>query len=36
VPRLVGSSVKLHAATGWESEISLEQTLQDVLATVRA
>jgi GDP-4-dehydro-6-deoxy-D-mannose reductase len=36
VPRLVGSPAKLCAATGWEPEIALERTLQDVLAAVRA
>jgi GDP-4-dehydro-6-deoxy-D-mannose reductase len=36
VPRLVGSPAKLQAATGWEPEIPLEETLQDVLAAVRA
>jgi GDP-4-dehydro-6-deoxy-D-mannose reductase len=36
VPRLVGSPTKLCAATGWEPEIALERTLQDVLAAVRA
>jgi GDP-4-dehydro-6-deoxy-D-mannose reductase len=36
VPRLVGSPAKLRAATGWEPDITLEQTLRDVLAAARA
>ena len=32
VPRLVGSPARLRAATGWEPQIPLEQTLRDVLA----
>jgi GDP-4-dehydro-6-deoxy-D-mannose reductase len=36
VPRLVGSPAKLGADTGWQPEISLEQTLGDVLASSRA
>jgi GDP-4-dehydro-6-deoxy-D-mannose reductase len=35
VPRLVGSPAKLNAATGWEPEIPLEQTLHDVLTAAR-
>jgi GDP-4-dehydro-6-deoxy-D-mannose reductase len=35
VPRLVGSAAKLHAATGWQPEIRLEQTLHDVLEAAR-
>ncbi len=35
VPRLVGDPAKLHAATGYEPEYSLEQTLADVLAEAR-
>jgi GDP-4-dehydro-6-deoxy-D-mannose reductase len=35
VPRLVGSPAKLSAATGWEPEIPLEQTLRDVLTAAR-
>lgn len=36
VPRLVGSPVKLCAATGWQPEVPLEQTLRDVLEAARA
>jgi GDP-4-dehydro-6-deoxy-D-mannose reductase len=36
VPRLVGDPTRLRAATGWEPEIPLEQTLRDVLETARA
>jgi GDP-4-dehydro-6-deoxy-D-mannose reductase len=36
VPRLVGSPARLCAATGWEPQIPLEQTLRDVLASARA
>jgi GDP-4-dehydro-6-deoxy-D-mannose reductase len=32
VPRLVGNPQRLHAATGWQPEISLDETLGDVLA----
>ncbi len=32
LPRLVGDPAKLHAATGWTPEISLDDTLPDVLA----
>jgi GDP-4-dehydro-6-deoxy-D-mannose reductase len=35
VPRLVGSPAKLRAATGWQPEIPLEQTLHDVLTAMR-
>jgi GDP-4-dehydro-6-deoxy-D-mannose reductase len=35
VPRLVGDPTRLHAATGWEPEIPLEQTLRDVLEDAR-
>jgi GDP-4-dehydro-6-deoxy-D-mannose reductase len=35
VPRLVGSPAKLCAATGWQPEIPLEQTLRDVLDGAR-
>jgi GDP-4-dehydro-6-deoxy-D-mannose reductase len=35
VPRLVGSPAKLCAATGWQPEISLEQTIRDVLTAAR-
>jgi GDP-4-dehydro-6-deoxy-D-mannose reductase len=36
VPRLVGNPTKLRAATGWQPEIPLEQTLNDVLDAARA
>jgi GDP-4-dehydro-6-deoxy-D-mannose reductase len=36
VPRLVGSPAKLCAATGWQPEIPLDQTLRDVLQTARS
>jgi GDP-4-dehydro-6-deoxy-D-mannose reductase len=36
VPRLVGSSARLLAATGWAPEIRLGTTLADVLADARA
>ncbi len=36
VPRLVGDPARLRAATGWEPQIPLEQTLRDVLATARS
>jgi GDP-4-dehydro-6-deoxy-D-mannose reductase len=36
VPRLVGSPAKLCAATGWQPEIPLKQTLHDVLDAARA
>ncbi len=36
VPLLVGSAVKLHAATGWTPKISWDQTLRDLLADWRA
>jgi GDP-4-dehydro-6-deoxy-D-mannose reductase len=36
VPRLVGSPDRLRAATGWEPQIPLEQTLHDVLTAARA
>jgi GDP-4-dehydro-6-deoxy-D-mannose reductase len=36
VPLLVGSAVKLHAATGWTSKIAWEQTLRDLLDDWRA
>ena len=36
VPRLVGDPARLHAATEWEPQIPLEQTLRDVLATARS
>jgi len=35
VPRLVGSPAKLSVATGWETEVLLEQTLRDVLEAAR-
>jgi GDP-4-dehydro-6-deoxy-D-mannose reductase len=35
VPVLRGDATKLHAATGWTPEIPLEQTLADVLASLR-
>jgi GDP-D-mannose dehydratase len=34
-PRLVGSPGKIRAATGWEPQISLEPTLEDVLTAMR-
>jgi GDP-4-dehydro-6-deoxy-D-mannose reductase len=36
VPRLVGDPARLRAATGWEPQIPLDQTLRDVLGTARA
>ena len=36
VPRLVGDPARLHAATGWEPEIALDETLRDVLTAARA
>ena len=36
VPRLVGDPARLHAATGWEPEIPLDETLRDVLKAARA
>jgi GDP-4-dehydro-6-deoxy-D-mannose reductase len=36
VPRLVGDPARLRAATGWEPQIPLEQTLRDVLGAARA
>jgi GDP-4-dehydro-6-deoxy-D-mannose reductase len=36
VPRLVGSPAKLCAATGWQPEIPLDQTLRDVLTFARS
>jgi GDP-4-dehydro-6-deoxy-D-mannose reductase len=36
VPRLVGTPAKLCAATGWQPEIPLEQTLRDVLDAARS
>ena len=35
IPRLAGDASKLRAATGWEPEIPLEQTLADTLAAAR-
>jgi GDP-4-dehydro-6-deoxy-D-mannose reductase len=35
VPRLVGSNARLHAATGWSPEISLDRTLEDILDDAR-
>jgi GDP-4-dehydro-6-deoxy-D-mannose reductase len=35
VPRLVGSNARLRAATGWAPEISLDETLTDVLQYAR-
>ena len=32
IPRLVGDPTKIHAATGWQPEYTLHQTLGDVLA----
>ncbi|HVV38098.1 MAG TPA: GDP-mannose 4,6-dehydratase [Acidimicrobiales bacterium] len=34
VPVLVGSNARLRAATGWQPEISLDDTLRDVLAAL--
>jgi GDP-4-dehydro-6-deoxy-D-mannose reductase len=36
VPRLVGDPARLRAATGWEPEIPLDETLRDVLTAARA
>jgi GDP-4-dehydro-6-deoxy-D-mannose reductase len=36
IPRLAGDPSLLHAATGWEPEIPLEQTLSDALDAARA
>ena len=36
VPRLVGDPAKVRAVTGWEPEIPLERTLEDVLTAMRA
>jgi GDP-4-dehydro-6-deoxy-D-mannose reductase len=36
VPRLVGDGARLRAATGWEPQYSLDQTLADVLDAARA
>ena len=36
VPRLVGDASRLRAATGWEPEYRLDQTLADVLESARA
>jgi GDP-4-dehydro-6-deoxy-D-mannose reductase len=35
IPRISGDPSKLRAATGWEPQISLEQTLADTLAAAR-
>ena len=35
VPRLVGDPARLRAATGWEPEIPLDETLRDVLTAAR-
>jgi GDP-4-dehydro-6-deoxy-D-mannose reductase len=36
IPRMVGDASRLRAATGWEPEIALEQTIADMLELVRA
>jgi GDP-4-dehydro-6-deoxy-D-mannose reductase len=36
IAHLVGDPAKLRAATGWQPEIALETTLQDVLDVARA
>jgi GDP-4-dehydro-6-deoxy-D-mannose reductase len=36
VPTLVGDSTKLHAATGWSPELTLDDTLDAVLSDARA
>jgi GDP-4-dehydro-6-deoxy-D-mannose reductase len=36
IPRTVGDASRLRAATGWEPEIPLEQTIADMLQAVRA
>jgi GDP-4-dehydro-6-deoxy-D-mannose reductase len=35
IPRLAGDPTRLQAATGWEPEIPLEQTLADTLGAAR-
>jgi GDP-4-dehydro-6-deoxy-D-mannose reductase len=35
IPRVAGDASRLRAATGWEPEIALEQTLADTLAAAR-
>lgn len=36
IPRMVGDASRLRAATGWEPEIPLEETIADMLQAVRA
>jgi GDP-4-dehydro-6-deoxy-D-mannose reductase len=36
IPRMVGDASRLRAATGWEPEIPLEQTIADMLQAIRA
>jgi GDP-4-dehydro-6-deoxy-D-mannose reductase len=36
VPRLVGDPARLRAATGWEPQIPLDETLRDVLGAARS